>query len=54
MTSPAEKVEYGSSILGYPRIGARRELKRALEKYWHRSGSVEELIATGQHLQDDR
>jgi 5-methyltetrahydropteroyltriglutamate--homocysteine methyltransferase len=24
----------GSTILGYPRIGPRRELKRALERYW--------------------
>ncbi|MBA4023476.1 MAG: 5-methyltetrahydropteroyltriglutamate--homocysteine S-methyltransferase [Gordonia sp.] len=53
MTGPEEKIEYGSSILGYPRIGARRELKRALEKYWHLGGSVEELIAIGRHLQDD-
>ncbi|PYE15106.1 5-methyltetrahydropteroyltriglutamate--homocysteine methyltransferase [Williamsia limnetica] len=53
MTSPGETIEYGSSILGYPRIGARRELKRALEKYWHLGGSVHELIAVGRHLQDD-
>ncbi|WP_425302625.1 hypothetical protein, partial [Nocardia wallacei] len=25
---------FGSSILGYPRIGPHRELKRALEAYW--------------------
>ncbi|SIR92842.1 5-methyltetrahydropteroyltriglutamate--homocysteine S-methyltransferase [Williamsia sterculiae] len=53
MTSPAEEIEYGSSILGYPRIGARRELKRALEDYWHRGGTVEELLKQGQELQDD-
>nr|WP_042189239.1 5-methyltetrahydropteroyltriglutamate--homocysteine S-methyltransferase [Kibdelosporangium sp. MJ126-NF4] len=34
MTSPI-----GSTVLGYPRIGPRRELKRALEKYW--SGGIE-------------
>ncbi|ALG14949.1 5-methyltetrahydropteroyltriglutamate--homocysteine S-methyltransferase [Kibdelosporangium phytohabitans] len=34
MTSPI-----GSTVLGYPRIGPRRELKRALEKYW--AGDIE-------------
>ncbi|ONI82867.1 5-methyltetrahydropteroyltriglutamate--homocysteine S-methyltransferase [Actinosynnema sp. ALI-1.44] len=29
----------GSTVLGYPRIGPRRELKRALEKYW--SGGID-------------
>ncbi|MBE1469654.1 5-methyltetrahydropteroyltriglutamate--homocysteine methyltransferase [Kibdelosporangium phytohabitans] len=29
----------GSTVLGYPRIGPRRELKRALEKYW--AGDIE-------------
>lgn len=40
-----------SSVLGYPRIGPRRELKRALERYWHEGGSQAELIATGTHIQ---
>jgi len=45
-------VEYGSSILGYPRIGPRRELKRALESYWHGSDSLEDLIAAGREMAD--
>jgi len=36
--------------LGYPRIGAKRELKRALEAYWSGSGTLEELEATGREL----
>ena len=24
----------GATVLGYPRIGPRRELKKALEAYW--------------------
>ncbi|MFC4605234.1 5-methyltetrahydropteroyltriglutamate--homocysteine S-methyltransferase [Rhodococcus kronopolitis] len=44
---------YGSSILGYPRIGPRRELKRALEAYWHGQGTQAELVAVGRELQDE-
>ena len=33
-----------SSNLGYPRIGLRRELKKALEKYWNHSIDLDELI----------
>lgn len=36
-----------SSVLGYPRIGRRRELKRALERYWHGDGTASELLAVG-------
>jgi 5-methyltetrahydropteroyltriglutamate--homocysteine methyltransferase len=38
------------TVLGYPRIGPRRELKRALEEYWDGSASREELAATGRRL----
>ena len=51
MTS-ADGIEYGSSILGYPRIGARRELKFALEDYWHGAIGREDLLATGRDLAD--
>ncbi|GAB11622.1 cobalamin-independent methionine synthase [Gordonia araii NBRC 100433] len=51
MTSP-DGIEYGSSILGYPRIGARRELKFALEGYWRGSIGRDELLATGRELAD--
>jgi 5-methyltetrahydropteroyltriglutamate--homocysteine methyltransferase len=33
--------------LGFPRIGARRELKFALENYWNGAASRDELLATG-------
>ena len=33
----------GSTVLGYPRIGPRRELKKALEAYWAGGSSAEEL-----------
>lgn len=39
-----------TSILGYPRIGAQRELKRALESYWGSRTSQEELLATAAAL----
>lgn len=51
MTSP-DGIEYGSSILGYPRIGAHRELKTALEGYWHGTLSRDELLAAGRELAD--
>ncbi|MET9025208.1 5-methyltetrahydropteroyltriglutamate--homocysteine S-methyltransferase [Nocardia sp. NPDC004168] len=43
---------YGSSILGYPRIGPHRELKRALEAYWHGSLDREKLLAVGREIQE--
>jgi 5-methyltetrahydropteroyltriglutamate--homocysteine methyltransferase len=36
--------------LGFPRIGARRELKFALESYWKGQSSLDELIAVGAEL----
>ncbi|HEX7359660.1 MAG TPA: 5-methyltetrahydropteroyltriglutamate--homocysteine S-methyltransferase [Bryobacteraceae bacterium] len=38
--------------LGFPRIGAKRELKFALEKYWSNESSIEELEATAQRLRE--
>ncbi|MFI6867952.1 5-methyltetrahydropteroyltriglutamate--homocysteine S-methyltransferase [Nocardia sp. NPDC050406] len=43
---------FGSSILGYPRIGPHRELKRALESYWHGTLSRDELLAVGREIQE--
>jgi 5-methyltetrahydropteroyltriglutamate--homocysteine methyltransferase len=37
-------------ILGYPRIGERRELKRATEAYWKREISQAELLASGAEI----
>jgi 5-methyltetrahydropteroyltriglutamate--homocysteine methyltransferase len=39
-----------STVLGYPRIGPRRELKRALESYWDGALNGSELVATGAKL----
>lgn len=36
--------------LGYPRIGAKRELKKATEAYWRGELSLSELLATGKSL----
>lgn len=36
--------------LGFPRIGAQRELKRAVEAYWAGKQTAEELQATGREL----
>ncbi|ATF27214.1 5-methyltetrahydropteroyltriglutamate--homocysteine S-methyltransferase [Brochothrix thermosphacta] len=39
-----------SSSLGYPRLGEKREWKRALESYWNDGSSKEELLATTKEL----
>ncbi|GGC74688.1 5-methyltetrahydropteroyltriglutamate--homocysteine S-methyltransferase [Hoyosella rhizosphaerae] len=52
MTSSPHMSDYRSSILGYPRIGPRRELKRALDSYWHGGITQDELVATGRELQE--
>jgi 5-methyltetrahydropteroyltriglutamate--homocysteine methyltransferase len=36
--------------LGFPRIGARRELKEALEQYWARTNEEGELEEVGRSL----
>ncbi|PIF05449.1 MAG: 5-methyltetrahydropteroyltriglutamate--homocysteine S-methyltransferase [Draconibacterium sp.] len=36
--------------LGYPRIGSKRELKKACEQYWSGKISVEELVETGRNI----
>ncbi|MGF6772366.1 5-methyltetrahydropteroyltriglutamate--homocysteine methyltransferase [Paraburkholderia sp. GAS199] len=38
--------------LGFPRIGARRELKFALERYWKNDSSRDELKAVGAQLRE--
>ena len=40
----------GSTVLGYPRIGPRRELKRALESYWAGRSSAAELREVAREL----
>lgn len=36
-----------SSVLGFPRIGGQRELKKITEAYWSGKATVEELLAKG-------
>lgn len=37
-------------ILGYPRIGSKRELKKACEQYWSGKIVLEELLTTGRNI----
>ncbi|MGW0484344.1 5-methyltetrahydropteroyltriglutamate--homocysteine S-methyltransferase [Nonomuraea sp. NPDC003214] len=39
-----------STVLGYPRIGPRRELKRALESYWDGTATRQDLDRVGAEL----
>lgn len=39
--------------LGYPRFGAKRELKRALESYWSGKTTEAELLAVGKQIRLD-
>ncbi|MBE9376016.1 5-methyltetrahydropteroyltriglutamate--homocysteine S-methyltransferase [Saccharopolyspora sp. HNM0983] len=43
----------GSTVLGYPRIGPKRELKRALESYWASKSSADELREVARRLRTD-
>jgi len=38
--------------LGYPRVGAFRELKKANEAYWAKKSSVEELLDTAKKIRE--
>ena len=39
-----------TNVLGYPRIGKDRELKRALESYWKGNSTTEELLEVAKNL----
>ena len=39
-----------TSVTGFPRIGEKRELKKALESYWKANISIEELNKVGKEL----
>jgi 5-methyltetrahydropteroyltriglutamate--homocysteine methyltransferase len=41
-----------STVLGYPRIGPRRELKRALESYWDGRSSRADLDRVGAEIRE--
>ena len=40
----------GTTVLGYPRIGPRRELKRAVESYWAGEIDARTLAEVGRHI----
>ena len=42
-----------TNILGYPRIGANRELKKAEEAYWAGKISKQELLDTAAFIRKD-
>lgn len=39
-----------SAVLGFPRMGANRDLKKATEAYWAGKLSMEELLKEGKRL----
>ncbi|MDO5618193.1 MAG: 5-methyltetrahydropteroyltriglutamate--homocysteine S-methyltransferase [Kocuria sp.] len=41
-----------ATVLGYPRLGPNRELKKALESYWASTSSAAELEATAKQLRE--
>ena len=41
-----------SANLGFPRIGAKRELKKATEAYWKSNSTLDELLAMGRDLRE--
>ncbi len=42
-----------TTILGYPRIGSQRELKKANEAYWSGKTDQKELLKTGGHIRKE-
>jgi len=50
--SKGNKTTIKTHSLGYPRIGAKRELKKATEAYWKGDLPRSELIATGKTLRE--
>ncbi|MFD9733141.1 5-methyltetrahydropteroyltriglutamate--homocysteine S-methyltransferase [Umezawaea sp. NPDC059074] len=45
--------EIGTTVLGFPRIGPRRELKRAVEAYWAGRADADVLAAVARELRAD-
>ncbi|MDQ1669241.1 MAG: 5-methyltetrahydropteroyltriglutamate--homocysteine methyltransferase, partial [Actinomycetota bacterium] len=43
-----------ATVYGYPRQGANRQLKRAIESYWAGSSTVDGLLAAGRDLRLQR
>lgn len=49
-TTPDSTAPLFTHSLGYPRMGARRELKKAVEAYWKDAGKQEDLLGTAREL----
>jgi 5-methyltetrahydropteroyltriglutamate--homocysteine methyltransferase len=50
---PATASSFTSTVLGFPRIGPHRELKRAIEGYWAGRVSRAELVSVASGLRTD-
>ncbi|EFV11884.1 5-methyltetrahydropteroyltriglutamate--homocysteine S-methyltransferase [Segniliparus rugosus] len=44
---------FSATVLGSPRIGPKRELKKAVESYWAKKSSAEDLAAVAKQLRTD-
>jgi len=53
MTTNQPATTIGATVLGYPRIGRDREIKRALEAYWAKNATIDELRAAGERIRID-
>jgi 5-methyltetrahydropteroyltriglutamate--homocysteine methyltransferase len=42
----------GTATLGYPRMGPKRELKFALEKYWNGTWNSDQLMAVARQVEE--
>ena len=49
-TTPTVPEFPAGTILGYPRIGPRRELKKALESFWAGKASADDVEAVAADL----
>ena len=48
MTTQQPRTTIGATVLGYPRIGRDREIKRALEAYWKHDITIDDLRSAGE------
>ena len=53
MTTNTPTTTIGATVLGYPRIGRDREVKRALEAYWKGDSTADDLRAVGERTRSD-
>ncbi len=49
----SQTTSIGATVLGYPRIGRDRELKRALERYWSGDVGADDLLETAREVRSD-